>query len=227
MSKPVLPTALSLPVQSFDADTLLPLGARQAEPLHGELVSTTLRDILTREGIPQPLPNNWLEEWLAELFSVSPGTADVIGEVALGLAMAVLLAALTILLLRLWRRSQVPLRAGAGQEASPAEQLRDHVADLRKRARAAEERGDWVLALRLEFFALAVGLGESGALEYRDAWTNRELLERGHPRQEVRARLLPILGDLDAKTFGGAACNRDDVRHLAQITDSLLTGGLT
>jgi hypothetical protein len=193
-------------------------------PLDRERVSTTLHEILTREGIPEPAPNTWLQDWLTELFSVPPSTAEVIGNVALGLAVALLLAALVLVVLRVRRRDLAPGEVDQRDESAP-EEFRDHVAELRQRARRAEERGEWALALRLEFFALALGLGECGALDYREAWTNRELLERGHPRPAVRATLLPILGDLDAKTFGDAACGEADVRRFAELTDELLAQG--
>lgn len=200
-------------------------GPPQDAPASPEHVAATLREILTREGIPQPPPNNWFADWLASLFTFSAETEEMVGRVALVLAVAVLVATL-VMLFRSIRRHGLARRDGSDAIADepPAALLRRHVGELRRRARAAEEAGDWVLALRLEFFALAVGLGESGALEYRDAWTNRELLERGHPRPEVRERLLPILGDLDAKTFGGAACVREDVRRMAELTDQLLMG---
>jgi hypothetical protein len=96
------------------------------------------------------------------------------------------------------------------------------VADLRARARAAQVAGDYLLALRLYFTALVVGLGEVGDLDYRDGWTNRELFERGKPAPAVSAALAPVLQDLDEKSFGGRAATESDANDMARLVDELL-----
>jgi hypothetical protein len=104
----------------------------------------------------------------------------------------------------------------------PEPTRQERVADLRARANAARSAGQNLLALRLYFTALVVGLGEAGDLEYRDAWTNRELLERGRPKPAVETALAPLLEDLDRKSFGGALATASDVDAMAQLVDRLL-----
>jgi len=96
------------------------------------------------------------------------------------------------------------------------------VAALRREARAAAARGDRLGALRLLFRALVLGLSERGELEYRDAWTNRELLERGSPRRDVAPLLAGLVPRLDAQSFGREPAEPADVEHLASLCDRLL-----
>jgi hypothetical protein len=110
-----------------------------------------------------------------------------------------------------------------GGPAPVAVESRAHrVARLRAEARAADARGEHVLALRLEFTALVCGLGERGDLEYRDAFTNRELLERGRPGREAEALLRPLVPELDAKSFGGEPASHADFLALSALCDRLV-----
>ena len=102
------------------------------------------------------------------------------------------------------------------------EEVAHRVAELRREARAAEGAGDWIRALRLYFFATVVGLGERGDLDYRDAWTNRELFERGQPSPETRERLGPLVSELDRHSFGGRPTDAARVRVFSETCDHLL-----
>lgn len=142
---------------------------------------------------------------------------SILGWVVLGISVVVL----TILIAsRVGRRART-----AGLEPTFPDAVHERVAELLAAARAAEASGDRVRALRLYFFALVVGLGERGELRYRDAWTNRELLERGRPSAGVRARLTPIVADLDRKSFGTEPVGVEDVRRLEGLCTAWLTSG--
>ena len=131
--------------------------------------------------------------------------------------LAPLIAAAAWGLLRLARHLRslaVEVDPGASVEA---DRVAERVAELLASARAASAAGDRVLALRHYFFALVVGLGRRGELEYRDTWTNRELLERGQPTAEISALLTPLVGDLDAKGFGAVPTSEADVAYLEDL----------
>lgn len=109
----------------------------------------------------------------------------------------------------------------------PAPDLRAATVEtLRRMAREAADRGDHVVALRLLFRALVVGLSERGELAYRDSWTNRELLERGAPRGDVLPALMSLVPRLDAQSFGREPAGPDDVARLDAVCDRLLAGGV-
>ena len=116
--------------------------------------------------------------------------------------------------LRGWRSAR------AAREESA--ELERRVSLLRRTAREAESRGEWRLALRLHFFAAVVGLGDQGTLDYRDSWTHRELLERGRPSDPVRARLTPLLVELDEFSFGQRPVGPGDVQRFSLLCDELL-----
>lgn len=101
------------------------------------------------------------------------------------------------------------------------------VAELRRRARDARAAGDPRGALRLYWYALVYGLGQSGNLAYRDAWTNRELLERGRPDPSARALLEPLLSDIEAQEFGRVPPTDEDVGRLAELCDRALGGAVS
>ena len=98
------------------------------------------------------------------------------------------------------------------------------VAELERRAQAARAAGDLRGALRLYWYALVYGLGECGNLSYRDAWTNRELLERGRPDAAARALLEPLLSDIEAKEFGRVPPTDADVERVARLCERALGG---
>ena len=74
-----------------------------------------------------------------------------------------------------------------------------------------------VVHIGLLAFALVVGLGRRGNLEYRDAWTNRELLARGRPSTEVATLLSPLVDELDRKMFGRDETTAADVERLETL----------
>ncbi|MBL8858619.1 MAG: hypothetical protein JNL28_08955 [Planctomycetes bacterium] len=158
---------------------------------------------------------------LSDIFGIDPGT---VGTALVYIVYGLLFAALAWII---WRIVRARLYAQDSEgddspEIDPQVARRARVAELRRGARAARERNDLVLSLRLYFTALVVGLGEKGDLAYRDAWTNRELLERGEPRIEVERRLSPLVRELDAKSFGGVPATAEDVDEMAQLVDELL-----
>ena len=171
----------------------------------------------------------WFDEfldWLGDLFNLGDGVSGAVGLLTIVLRIAAVLAALLVVFLAVnyIRQAWLPNKR-ARAEADLAGLVRDRVAELRKAAREAELSGEHLLALRLYFFALVVGLGERGELAYNDAWTNRELLERGSPTSEVARTLGPLLGELDRMSFGQRAVETADVRRFDDLCDRLLGGG--
>ncbi len=166
-------------------------------------------------------------EWFGDLFSGIGGSIDpalVEGGLRVLWILAVALSGLGLVsyALALWR-SRSPRAARGEGEGLDALDLR--VAELRREARRAQEAGERTRALRLYFLALVVGLGARGELDYDDAWTNRELLERGHPSPEVRRLLAPLVGELDAHSFGGRPTADEEVRRFALLCERMLDGG--
>ena len=158
---------------------------------------------------------------IGDLFGFGPAAAGEVLTVILYVALAVALA------LIVWRivRARLAARAEEGVEPveiDPARARRLRVGELRRNARSAHAAGNHVLALRLYFTALVVGLGEKGDLEYRDAWTNRELLERGEPSERVERKLSPLVRGLDEKSFGGVPALDEDVEAMSRVVDELL-----
>jgi hypothetical protein len=175
----------------------------------------------------------WLDEklgkaarWLGDLLGIpEPAFAKQVLEVLLVLLGIALLAALVSLIRRKLRARGLADRAEA---PSPVEEHRAAgVVALRREARAASQRGDHLAALRSYFRALVLGLSERGHLEYRDAWTNRELLERGAPRRELLPLLSPLVPRLDAQSFGREPTGPEDVARLADLCDRLLGGRIS
>jgi hypothetical protein len=157
----------------------------------------------------------------SEFFGIGLGSA---GTVLLWLVFALLIVAVVLVGWFVGRSIRRRNRAAASTTAStdPLVVRRARVAELRERASEAQLAGDHLLALRLWFTALVVGLGEVGDLDYRDGWTNRELLERGRPRPAVEAALAPLVGELDAKSFGGVPATAADATAMERLVDSLL-----
>ena len=137
---------------------------------------------------------------------------------------AIIIAVIVVLILVLVTRHFRGRRHDVERRGTVAERIASRVESLRARARDAEAAGDWVEALRLDFFALVIGLGERGDLDYRDAWTNRELLERGMPSRKVELSLRPVVKRLDAHSFGHLPSGRDEVVEFREFCDRLLEG---
>ena len=207
--------------------------ALQDQSGHAAEVREKIGAILARDefGERRKGAGSWIAEriddflsWLGHLFgfeSLHVGPAFVwVFYVVLALIVLTLLTVIVRSLLR-WRRAEEA--PGSDEFASLDEEaLRARVARLRSEARAAAARGEHALALRLSFWALVIGLSDRGDLEYRDAWTNRELLQRGKPRADVRARLAPLVPELDEKSFGHAEATSADCARLEALCDELL-----
>ena len=204
--------------------------AFRLQDLDRAAVRETIDGILARKEF-RPADRG-LSEWIAERFAKAVRwIADLFGLGDAGSAQAILVTflvltgvALAWFLARAFARARVP--AGAAPAPSLGRDLRAAtVAALRDEAREAAARGDHLAALRLTFRALVVGLSERGDLAYRDAWTNRELLERGSPRRDVLPVLAPLVPRLDAQSFGREPAGPEDVARLAAICDRLLGTG--
>ena len=195
------------------------------DPLPADRVERALRDVLARpEFEPQPDQESAFLSWLRELFS-SGSSAGVAGDVASALAI------LSALALAVWLTTLVLGRARTASAARAADGPStvaptpfERARGLVEAARRARSDGDLRLALRLYFCALVVGLGARGDLEYDDAFTNRELLERGRPDADLRALLEPLVRELDVKGFGRLEPDERDVARLAGLVDEHLGG---
>jgi hypothetical protein len=197
-------------------------------PVAAEEVRAKIGEVLARPEFQSQ--GNPLTRWLSEVgariaraiseffgISASAGGQVLAGIVYVGLGVALVLVVRAIVRAYARRRAQPD-----DEHGDPIAARAERVRDLRRRARDAERAGDLVLALRLYFTALVVGLGEKGDLEYRDAWTNRELYERGAPRPGVKRLLGPLVPALDARSFGREPAVPDDVAELARLCDEHL-----
>lgn len=195
-----------------------------------EEVHSRLEEVFARDEFGEQrswLAEQWMKlldtlgEWISDLFGIAdPAAAVEIVKALLWLAATVILVWIVVRSVR-WARNRE--REPAGRDLRPREDLRAaSVAALRREARAASERGERVAALRLLFQALVLGLSERGELEYRDAWTNRELLERGSPPRDVAPELSRLVPRLDAQSFGREPAGPEDVEHLSSLCDRLL-----
>jgi hypothetical protein len=165
--------------------------------------------------------------WLGDLFGdaggeVDPATLEA-GLRLLWISVAVAAGAVLVWYWASLLRSR--RRRNSAQEARLWDEVSARVASLRAEARAAQAQGDLTRALRLYFFALVVGLGQRGELAYDDAWTNRELLERGEPSASLLELLGPLVGELDAHSFGRRPTDLGEVQRFAGLCDRLLGGG--
>jgi hypothetical protein len=196
-----------------------------------QTVARALEDVFARPEL-RPPGESWLERQLERLIDLLPSGGALPEAAAWGLVwllaivLGLLLGWLVVQLRRnvAWRRAPEAAREVAGA-AAVGRTARDRVADLRRRAREAREQGDLVAALRLTFFALLVGLGRGGGLEYRDTWTARELVERGRPAPEVAATLAPLVRRIDERTFGRRPVTGEDVDELEALCARWLDGG--
>lgn len=163
---------------------------------------------------------SWLGDVLSDLLPDLPeGTVDASLNVVWVL-LVILAGALAIwLAFALYGARRARRRGPTDEEAL---RLAQRVVELRERAAAAQRAGELTLALRLYFFALVVGLGEQGELAYNDAWTNRELLDRGEPGTEVAQLLRPLVGELDAHSFGRVPTGPAEVARFAALCERLL-----
>ena len=200
-------------------------GAAEAvgSPVTEEEVRAALERVLAEPAFAEHEPSlhERLGAWLARLFEGLELPEALEGGIGTAL-LVVLLVSLAVVAARLAARRTARLAGRGAEEAAGERPVAERVALLRERAAAAFRAGDARLALRLYLFALVVGLGRRGDLEYRDAWTHRELLARGHPSPEVAAVLEPLVGELDRKLFGGGETTPADVERLAALCERFL-----
>lgn len=152
-------------------------------------------------------------EWLDERLGIPPGVLST----GLNWIFWALIVALALWLAYLIVRQVRLARARASDDGGAAGTREARVAGFLRAAAEARARGELAQALRFYFWALVIGLAERGDLEYRDAWTNRELVERGRPRPEVERLLAPLVPALDARSFGHVPATEGDVAELAEL----------
>ena len=187
-------------------------------------VAAMVQDVLARREFGQG--ESMIEELVAWVLArIEPGGAVEAGRFLFALVVSVLAGVLLYLLARFVAAGRLR-RARAGAEDGPdgagGPTIAQRVRELRRQARAARERGERRVALQKLLFALVLGLGERGDLQYRDAWTNRELLRRGRPAPEVERFLAPLVVELEAKEFGREAATEADLDRLESICDRAL-----
>lgn len=204
------------------------MSAQAARARAADEVRVTLERVLERAEFASDEPDA-LERALERLLELLGGLdVDPSAAWVLVWASVVLLALLTAwLLVRAFSagaRSRAPLAPAHDARPAPAD-VEARLAELRARAAAARAEGDLTLALRLSFFALLVALSRRGDLELREAWTPREMLERGSPGAGVRAALEPCLQELDARLFGTQGVGADDLRRFDALFEGLLARG--
>lgn len=187
-----------------------------------------VREALQRalaEAPPSLEQKSWgrqlFEQFLEWLDSLGWGLGlDPRGE-TISILMYVLLGSLVLLLI--WyavRLARQILRVRALQTTAGAEPAQESVEArclrLLAQADAAQATGDHRLALRLYFWALVVGLSRHGKLEYRDAWTGREMLQRSGMLGEFRSQLAPLVREVDALSFGGGRVEAADSARMRE-----------
>ena len=138
-------------------------------------------------------------EWLSSLFGGGPGPGLLPSWVVV-LVVAVLLAVVALVVLRLVRPESVTRRRTSATAAVDDEGL--SAADYRRRAHASNDRGDWDAALLDSYRALAASAVE------------RTLLTRlpGRTAHEVAVSLATVFPD-HAEALASAASSFDDVRY--------------
>ena len=192
-----------------------------------EEVRATIEEVLARPEFHPDEPS-WLDKLLTRFFeSIGVESIESLSTLVLWVLGAVGVLLLAWIAWNLVRSmGGVPRSAARGADpvASPAERVRERVRELLDLAAEARAAGDLTRALRLHFFALVVGLGKRGDLEYRDAWTNRELLERGEPNASLRGVLEPWVEELDRKGFGLEPTRSEDVDRLERVCVEWLGG---
>lgn len=169
---------------------------------------------------------DWLElpDWL-DGFEPAAALARWLSEnskwvfVAAAVVGALFLAALIWRALDRFERARRSVDVAAGEPAQAKVQRRFE--DLRAAARAARARGDRRTALRMWFLATLVALSRRGDLEFREAWTNHELVERGAHSAGLRQRLAPVVDELDRLIYGGDAIEDAHLDRLESLCESV------
>jgi len=183
------------------------------QEIAAERVGAELERVLARAEFHES--KSLLSQMLEELLPLlDRQDALMLGHVLRWVLIAALAVLAFVLLRRLFLSSGAPRRAERDEVPPAPAGLSQRLAELEAQARAARARGDLRLALRLLYFALVLALGGRGDLEYRDSWTQRELLRRGKPSAGARALLEALLRELEPKEFGPALVSEADVERL-------------
>lgn len=192
---------------------MAPAAQAAGAPADPEAVRAALERVLAGSEFQEK--KSALEQGLERLWDrLSPhgdGLPGVLGQ------LLELLPVLLVVLGAWWvwhaLRDRRPASASlASQAAQPA--LGARAAAALAAARAARAAGDAREALRQYGLALVLALGAEHALEFRAAWTERELLRRGRPEPDARALVEGLLGELEAKRFGRAPVAEADLERL-------------
>ncbi len=205
---------------------MIPACLQGHAPADAQTVARALEKVMGKGGFAPPEPS-WLErlwDWLREVLDFKSPVPSGMFATLLYVLLGLLIAWLVWLLVRSLvdvRRARAAARAAL---PPPPESLAQRLARLLGEARAAEAAGDHLRALRLYFWALVVGLSQRGELAYRDAWTAREMLERGRADARVRERLDPLVREIDAKSFGGEPCSAADSARISAVCREFLGG---
>ena len=191
----------------------MPVCVQDRRPSDGEVEAALEKILKSSEFQREKSLLEEVFEWFGERmsFEVSSGFAR-----GLLWIVAVLLALLGIFLLVRFMPAGRRARRRS-DEAHSGPSVASRLAQLRREAREARTAGDLRLALRKQFFALVLGLGTRGDLEFRAAWTNRELLRRGRPSPEIAALLEPLVVEFERKEFGNEPVDERDLDRLEAL----------
>lgn len=192
-------------------------GAHDPEEVARALGRVVLR---TRGADSNPLErlSNWVADHLIDL--LPGGKGDLLFALFV-LVAALVLARLGLVVARTLGSRRRPARRGEPASGpSPLEVARE----LFARARAERAQGRSREALRSFLHALVLTLGGRGVLEFRPAWTLRELIARGSPAEEARALLDELVLEFEPKDFGDAPIREEDLDRLEEACASALGG---
>lgn len=189
------------------------------EPIPAEDVTAALDEVLRRAEFHEtPSLFQRFLDWL-----LPDGSSIRLGELQ-GVLLALFIVLFVWMLVSVFRGA-ARRRALAGEEFDPrapgvAPELRAaRLCDEAGRARAA---GDLRLALRLLFEALIVAMDGRGDLEFRPAWTNRELVRRGRHTPAASALLEELVRELEPKEFGRERITEADLARLSALLEPYL-----
>ena len=187
---------------------------QSAEPIGADEIARAVEDAARRQAQDRSSPLTELAEWIVEHLGF-----EAVGrtwEVGLWILVTVLALVVASMLAR--TVADALRRAGPGVPGEPSgAPVAERVRELRLAADRARAAGEYRLALRHQLFALILGLGGRGDLEYRDGWTNRELLRRGRPSDAASRLLAPLVDELEAKEFGDEPVLVQDVERLEAL----------
>lgn len=196
-----------------------------ADPTREE-IRTAVEDVLEH---PDFAVGDAEGSWIDQLFGDTDLSGDVGVEMFSGLARLasvlsivggiVLVAAVIGSMALRWRNRYRPDTSegdSMGRERSVAEML--------ELAREAREQGDLRDALRWAFGALVIGWARNGDLEWKPSFTHRELIERGQPQGDVRARLEELVVGVDARVFGDEPTTEADLDRVLELCGGLRSG---